>query len=224
MLTSTAPVPATTCERAFANLDDAVSVFTDLRPRLLAIAHRILADRAEAEDTVQDAWVRWQLCDRAAVVNPTAFLVTMVTRLALNTKASARVRRESYADQWLPERADSAADPTTATEQNEALGGAIDLLMERLAPSERAAYVLRHAFDYPYERIGQILHLTDTNTRQTVCRAGKRLGGDRRRKVTRDERRELLEVFVAAARDGAIAALENLFATEAPGTPALKAA
>ena len=95
MLIDTVPAPSTESVAELVDLDRALSLFTDLRPRLLAVAQRILGNRVEAEDTVQDAWLRWQLCDRTVVVNPTAFLVTMVTRLALNTTDSARVRPAS---------------------------------------------------------------------------------------------------------------------------------
>jgi RNA polymerase sigma-70 factor (ECF subfamily) len=146
-----------------------------LRPRLLAIATRILGNASDGEDVVQDAWVRWQRCDRALVLNPTAFLVTTTTRLALNAAQSARARRESPVGAFLPEPADVTHDLAAAAEQREALALGIRLLRERLTPPERAAYVLRQAFAYPYGDIARLLETSEVNARQIVSRAGKRL-------------------------------------------------
>lgn len=221
MLTITAPQTSTDNEladagecRDYVAIHSATEAFSSIRPRLLAIAHRILGSWAEAEDTVQDAWLRWQLCDRTAVRNSTAFLVTMVTRLAINTAESARVRHEWHDVRWLPESADTGAEPLSTVEREEALDVAIQVLIERLGPIERAAFVLRHAFDYPYERIAQILRTSEVNARQIVSRAGKHLGAGHRRLVTDGERRELVRTFVVAARRGEMGALEDLFAAE----------
>jgi RNA polymerase sigma-70 factor (ECF subfamily) len=221
MLTITAPQTSVDHELAnvregldYAAIGTATEAFSSIRPRLLAIAHRILGSWAEAEDTVQDAWLRWQLCDRTAVRNSTAFLVTMVTRLAINTAESARVRHEWHDVRWLPEPADTDAEPSSTVERDEALDVVIQLLVERLSPIERAAFVLRHAFDYPYERIAQILRMSEVNARQIVSRAGKHLARGHRRPVTHGERRELVRTFVVAARRGEMGALEDLFAAE----------
>src|SRR3954468_14579141 len=104
-----------------ANLESAIGAFNEARPRLFGIAYRMLGSVAEAEDIVQEAWVRWQGTDRTVVRNPAAFLTTVATRLALNTAESARVRREQYVGPWLPEPIDTSADPSLGAENAEAL-------------------------------------------------------------------------------------------------------
>jgi RNA polymerase sigma factor (sigma-70 family) len=170
-----APGPVPPHRRSDADLDDALEEFTLVRPRLLGIAYRMLGSGTEAEDIVQEAWLRWQLCDRSRVLNPTAFLVTTTTRLAINAAQCARARRESYVGRWLPEPVDIRADPCLEAERGEALYRGSLLLLHRLSPTERAAYVLRQAFEYPYSRIAETLQLTEVNVRQLVSRAGKRL-------------------------------------------------
>src|SRR3954463_691905 len=127
------------------DLDEAASIFTGVRPRLFGIAYRMLGSASEAEDLVQDVWLRWQATDRSVVVNPGAFLSTAITRLAINASQSARARRETYGGPGLPEPVDTSADPYLGAEREEALGFAMLLLLERLSPHERAAYVLREA-------------------------------------------------------------------------------
>ncbi|MEU8660693.1 RNA polymerase sigma-70 factor [Actinoplanes philippinensis] len=194
------------------DLDDAVAIFTEARPRLFGIAYRMLSSASEAEDVVQDVWVRWQTTDRSVVHNPRGFLTTTVTRLAINALQSARVRRETYIGPWLPEPVDTSADPYLGAERGEALEFAALLLMEKLTPNERAAYVLREAFDYPYGQIADILGATEPAVRQLVSRARKRVTGERRVTVSAEAQRELLATFVAAARSGDLAALERLLA------------
>ena len=161
-------------------LDGATQVFLSVRPRLFGIAYRMLGSAAEAEDLVQEIWLRWQATDRSAVLDPTAFLVTTATRLSINVMQSARVRRESYIGPWLPEPIDITADPSLGAERSEALSLAVLLLLEKLTPNERAAYVLREAFDYAYTRIAEILSLTEANVRQLVSRARKHIADSRR--------------------------------------------
>ncbi|MFI7125066.1 RNA polymerase sigma-70 factor [Nonomuraea sp. NPDC050153] len=196
------------------DLEQAVAVFADVRPRLFGIAYRMLASVTEAEDLVQDVWLRWQAHDRAAVDNPAAFLATMTTRLAINVTQSARVRRETYLGPWLPEPVDTRADPYLGAERGEALEFAVLLLLERLSPTERAAYVLREAFDYPYRQIADIIELNEPAVRQLVSRARKRVLVERRTPVTGAEQRRLLKAFVSAARSGDMTALEELFAAD----------
>jgi RNA polymerase sigma-70 factor (ECF subfamily) len=191
-----------------------MAVFSSVRPRLFGIAYRMLSSATEAEDLVQETWLRWQTCDRAAVVDPGAFLATTTTRLAINALQSARVRRETYIGPWLPEPVDTSADPYLGAERGEALELAALLLMEKLTPNERAAYVLREAFDYPYGQIADILRLSQPAVRQLVSRARTRMTEKRRTPVTRAARRELLTRFVVAARTGDMAALERLFAAD----------
>jgi RNA polymerase sigma-70 factor (ECF subfamily) len=159
--------------------DDGTAAFAAVRSRLLAIAHRILRRWSDAEDVVQDAWVRWQLYDRAAVANPTAFLVTTTTRLAINATQTARARREACVGHWLPELAAAADDPARDAEHREALAHGVVELLECLAPPERAAFVLREAFEYPYPEIADILKTSEANARQLGCRARKHLASAR---------------------------------------------
>jgi RNA polymerase sigma-70 factor (TIGR02957 family) len=195
-------------------LDQAASVFLSVRPRLFGIAYRMLGTAAEAEDIVQDAWLRWQSTDRAAVHDATAFLITTTTRLAINVMQAARTRRETYIGPWLPEPVDTSTDPTLGAERGEALELAVLLLLEKLTPHERAAYVLREAFDYSYSEIANILQLTEANTRQLVTRARKHIADERRAPATAAERQRLLEAFITAAQKGDLAALEELFAAD----------
>src|SRR3954451_16435363 len=131
-------------------MDEAGSVFVELRPRLFGIAYRVLGSAVEAEDVVQEVWLRWQKTDRSAVVSPAAFLSSVTTRLAINVAQSARVRRETYIGPWLPEPIDTSSDPEVGAQRAEALELALLLVLEKLSPAERAAYVLREAFDYTY--------------------------------------------------------------------------
>ncbi|MEV6495406.1 sigma factor-like helix-turn-helix DNA-binding protein, partial [Actinoplanes sp. NPDC051633] len=162
-----------------------------------------------------DAWLRWQTTDRSKVVNPAAFLATTTTRLAINSLQSARARRETYIGPWLPEPVDTGADPYLGAERGEALQFAALMLMEKLTPNERAAYVLREAFDYPYAQIADILQSTEPAVRQLVSRARKHMAGERRAPVSLAEQRKLLTTFIDAARSGDMAELEQLFAAEA---------
>src|SRR6476660_7260258 len=143
--------------------DDGLSVFFDARPRLFGIAYRMLGSAAEAEDIVQDVWLRWQSTNRSAVENPPAYLATTTTRLCINLAQSAHTRRETYVGTWLPEPVDTSADPAIGAERDEALKLAVLLLLEKLSPTERAAYVLREAFDYPYRQIAEILQTEEAN-------------------------------------------------------------
>jgi RNA polymerase sigma-70 factor, ECF subfamily len=198
-----------------ANLDPAVAVFNEARPRLFGIAYRMLGSVAEAEDIVQEAWVRWQQTDRDVVRNPAGFLTTVTTRLAINTAESARMRREQYVGPWLPEPVDTSADPSLGAENAEALESAVLVLLETLRPEQRAAYVLRQAFDYSYDEIAAILTTSSANARQLVSRAQKHVTSGRRSVVDPGTHRELLEAFLAAARDGDVQQLERVLAADA---------
>jgi RNA polymerase sigma factor (sigma-70 family) len=191
-------------------LDWAAAAFDRSRRRLFGIAHRILRDPSGAEDIVQDTWLRWQAADRSAVVNTEAFLVTSTTRLALNDAQSARRRRERPAGPWLPEIPEPEIGPEAGVERTEAVNDAVFLLLAKLTPPERAAYVLRQAFDYPYDRIAELLHLSNANCRQLVARAGRHLMTERHRPVSMTAHKRLLDAFLAAARDGDVAGLEHL--------------
>ncbi|WP_409463017.1 RNA polymerase sigma-70 factor [Amycolatopsis sp. GA6-003] len=193
---------------------EAASVFAQVRPRLFGIAYRMLGSVADAEDLLQDVWLRWQTCDRSAVRNPGAFLATTTTRLAITASQTARARHETYVGPWLPEPIDTSADPQLGAERAAALEVAVLFLLEKLPPTERAAYVLREAFDYPYQQIADIVQTTEVSARQLVSRARKHLAAERRTPVQPAEQRRLLEAFVDAARSGDLATLEKLLAED----------
>ncbi|WP_456788951.1 RNA polymerase sigma-70 factor [Cellulomonas sp. P5_C5] len=194
-----------------ANVPDSdLAAFEDVRPRLFGIAYRMLGSVAEAEDVVQDAWLRWQGTDRRVVHNPAAFLTTTATRLAINATTSAHARRETYIGPWLPEPVDTSADPALGAERGEALEMAVLLLLEKLGPTERAAYVLREAFGYSYREIADVLGISEVNARQVARRAREHLDSERSAPASPAQQRRLLESFVAAARAGDLAGLERL--------------
>jgi len=193
--------------------DDRLAAFVGVRSRLFGIARRMLGNAAEAEDIVQDVWLRWQTANRSVVRDPDAFLTTAATRLAINRTKSACSRREVCVGTGLPEPVDTSADHTFGAERREALNLAMRLLLEKLSPMERAAYVLREAFNYEYSKIAKILRLSEVNSRQLVARGRKRIVDERRASVSQAEQRRLLEAFVGAAQQGALAALEDLFAS-----------
>ncbi|MFI8485456.1 RNA polymerase sigma-70 factor [Streptomyces rubrogriseus] len=195
-------------------LDQATKDFLSARPQLFGIAYRVLGSAAEAEDIVQETWLRWQSTDRSKVHEPAAFLTTVATRLAINVAQSARVRRESYVGPWLPEPVDTTQDPHLGAERAEAVEMAVLLLLEKLNPVERTAYVLREAFDYPYERIAEILETSEANTRQLVSRGRKHLAAERKEAVTPTAHRRLLEVFLSAARTGDLSGLEDVLTAD----------
>ncbi len=189
--------------------DDGLAAFLSVRPRLFGIAYRMLGSATEAEDIAQDVWVRWQTADRSLVRDAAAFLVTTATRLAINVMQSARSRREMYVGSWLPEPVDTSADPGLEAEQGEGLEAGILLMMEKLSPMERAAYILREAFDYPYRDIANVLRLEEANARQVVTRARQRVANGRRMPASSTEQRHLLDAFIAATRSGDVAGLEG---------------
>ncbi|MER5531345.1 RNA polymerase sigma-70 factor [Streptomyces sp. NPDC002677] len=192
------------------SLDQATKDFLGARPQLFGIAYRVVGSAVEAEDIVQEAWVRWQNTERAGIREPAAFLATITTRLAINFTQSARVRRESYVGPWLPEPVNTSVDPQLGAERSEALDLAVLLLLEKLNPVERAAYVLREAFDYTYGRIADIVETSEANARQLVSRARRRLAAERREPVDSAEHRRFLEVFLAAAQNGSLSVLEEV--------------
>jgi RNA polymerase sigma factor (sigma-70 family) len=192
-------------------LEEAAVTFLAMRDRLFGIAFRILNDCAAAEDIVQDAWLRWQTCDRSAVLDPLAFLTTTTKRLCINTLQSARARHETHIGAWLPDPVDHSADPERRIEQCEALELAARTVLERLSPPERAAYVLREAFDYSYSEIAAIIEVTQANARQLVSRARKRLAAERREAPTGAQQRRLVVALTAATQSGDLATLETVF-------------
>jgi RNA polymerase sigma factor (sigma-70 family) len=204
-------------------LDDAASMYVRNRPALLKIAHRILGNESEAEDVVQEAWLRLQCTDRASVRSPQALLRTITVRLAINSVQSAYRRRERSATPWFPEALDPGAGPESGAEQQDTVERAVSLLLETLTPPQRAAFVLREGFGYPYERIAGLLHLSVVNARQQVARAQRRLGAKRHRQpVDSMSHRRLVQAFLAAAQGGDLDRLEQVLLTETG--PAVRAA
>ncbi len=184
--------------------------FHSVRPRLFGIAYRVLGSASEADDVVQDAWIRWQDTDRSRVRDAGAFLAATTTRLAINVTQSARVRRETCGFSSLPDPADDGADPAAEIERREALELAVRILLEKLSPAERAVALLREAFDYPYRQIAQVLGLSEANARQLGARARRRLSDEVSRPVAASDEQALLDAVVAAAQTGDLATLERL--------------
>jgi len=199
--------------------DDGLSAFLSMRTRLFAIAYRMLGSAAEAEDVVQDVWLRWQTADRSVVRDAAAFLATTATRLAINVMQSARARREMSVGSWQPEAVDTSIDPRLAAERGQALAYGVRMLLESLTPTERAAYILREAFDYAYRDIADVLRLAEANARQVVTRARHHIASGRRTTASSNEYKRLLEAFISAAQDGDVAGLENLFASNVVPNP-----
>ena len=191
-------------------LDDGLSAFLSVRPRLFGVAYRMLGSAAEAEDIMQDVWLRWQTADRSLVRDAAAFLATTTTRVAINLMQSARSRRETYVESWLPEPVDPSADPGLEAERHQGLEMGIQLLQERLSRTERAAYILREAFDYSYRDIANVLQLEEANARQVVTRARQHVACGQRMTESLSDQRCLLEAFIAADRHGDMASLERL--------------
>ena len=194
--------------------DDGLSAFLGMRPRLFGIAYHMLGSAAEAEDVVQDVWLRWHTTDRSVVQDAAAFLATTATRLAINVMQSARARRETYVGSWQPEPVDTSRDPWLAAEQNQALACGVRMLLEKLTPTERAAYILREGFDYRYRDIANVLRLAEPNARQVVTRARQHISSGRTTSTSSTEQERLIHAFIAAAQDGDVSSLERLFASD----------
>lgn len=174
----------------------------------------MLGSVSDAEDVVQDVWLRWQRYDHERVREPGAFLATTTTRLALNMLQSARARHEAYVGPWLPEPVDTGASPELLAESAESIEIAVLFLLERLSPIERAAYVLREAFGYPYLEIAEILFTTEVNVRQLVSRSRKHLAVERHAPVTTSEQQRFLRAFLDAAQSGDLVGLESILTAD----------
>ena len=188
--------------------------FEEHRALLFAIAYRMTGSATDSEDLVQEAYIRWQAVDTDNVDSPKAYLSTIITRLALDYMKSARVRRESYVGPWLPEPVAGAAAPHEAADMADSVTVAFMLLLERLNPVERAAYLLREIFDFNYDEIARILDKSETNCRQYVRRAKQHLKENRPRFDTSpDRQKDLMERFLVACAsadtDGLIAMLSE---------------
>ena len=196
------------------DLDDAVAIFLAVRPRLLAIAYRFLSSAADAEDVVQETWLRWQRTDRTVVENPQALLATMTTRLAINVSQSARRRHETPMTSAAAERIDDGEDPAATVEQSDAVERAVLIVLQSLSPRERAAFVLREAFDYSYGQLAEFLHLGTANSRQLVCRARRRIATDKQTIVGPASHQHFVHAFLDAARAGDLTGFEQLLTTD----------
>jgi RNA polymerase sigma-70 factor (ECF subfamily) len=200
--------------------DDVAEDYVDLRPLLFAIAYRMLSSVSETEDIIQEAFIRYQraLADGAVVESPKAYLSAVVTRLAIDHLKSARVRREAYVGEWLPEPLvtdASAADPAEHAEQADSLSMSFLLLLERLTPVERAVFLLHDVFDYDFEEVGRIVGRTAATCRQHAVRARRFVAANRPRfDASEAERDELLDRFFAAAEGGDVDGLIELLTAD----------
>jgi len=193
---------------------DDLAEFEAQRPRLFGIAYRILGEAGEAEDVVQDAYLRWR--SAGDVTTPAAWLTTVVTHLCINRLTSARVRRERYVGPWLPEPVATGNDPLELAERRDTVSLGFLVLLEKLTPPERAVFVLREAFDYAHRDIGEVLGIDEANARQLYHRALARVGDARRRfTASPADGTKLVERFLAATVDGDVAGLEQVLTEDA---------
>jgi RNA polymerase sigma-70 factor (ECF subfamily) len=191
----------------------------ELRPSAFAIAYRMLGSVAEAEDVVQEALLRLHTAlERGErIESPRAYVATVATRLSIDVLRSARVRRESYVGEWLPEPlvSDSSEDPARHAEMADSLSLAFLVVLESLSPEQRAAFLLHDVFDYGYAEVAEIVGKSVDNTRQLAARARRHIEEGRPRfEASREQREELAHRFFAAAQEGDVAALEALLADD----------
>ncbi|MDX2919541.1 MULTISPECIES: RNA polymerase sigma factor SigJ [Streptomyces] len=193
--------------------------FEAAMPRLKAIAYRLLGSASDAEDAVQDTFLRWQAADVDRIEVPEAWLTKVLTNLCLNELTSARARRETYVGQWLPEpllAGDPMLGPADTAEQRESVSFAVLALMERLSPNERVVYVLREAFGYPHRRIAEILDITEASAQQILHRAKKHIAAGRTRtEIDEAAARRIVEEFLTAATSGRTEPLVQLLTADA---------
>ncbi|MYX32235.1 MULTISPECIES: RNA polymerase sigma-70 factor [unclassified Streptomyces] len=199
-----------------------VERFEASRPRLEAVAYRLLGSASEAEDAVQETFLRWQAADVDRVDVPEAWLTKVLTNLCLNQLTSARARRETYVGEWLPEpllAGDPMLGPADTAEQRESVSYAVLVLLERLTPNERAVYVLREAFAYPHREIAEILDITEAASQQIHHRAKKHVADGRARGtgagIDEAAARRVVEEFLAAATSGRTEPLVRLLTQDA---------
>lgn len=196
-----------------------VNRFLAAKPRLEAIAYRLLGSASEAEDAVQETYLRWQDADTGRIEVPEAWLTKVLTNICLNQLTSARARRETYVGQWLPEplvAGDPMLGPADTAEQRESVSFAMLVLLERLSPDERAVYVLREAFGYPHKEIAEILDVSEAASQQILHRARKHVAqGRARREIGEAEARRVVEEFLAAATSGRTEPLVALLTRDA---------
>ena len=197
--------------------DDGATIFENNRHHLFGVAYRMLGRVTEAEDTVQDTWLRWAAADRDRINNPTAWLTTVVSRLALDSLRSAQHRREAYVGPWLPGPLVAFDDdPADHAELADTLSLAFLSMLERLGPVERAAFLLREVFRHDYDEVASILDRSEAACRQIVHRAKERLGPDRpvRFDPGPEEERRLVDSFLRAALAGDLDGLHAVLAED----------
>ncbi|MEV6211713.1 RNA polymerase sigma-70 factor [Kitasatospora sp. NPDC051914] len=196
-----------------------VDRFEAARPRLEAIAYRLLGSSSEAEDAVQETFLRWQAADVERIEVPEAWLTKVLTNFCLNMLTSARARRETYVGTWLPEpllAGDPMLGPADTAEQRDSVSYAVLVLLERLSPNERAVYVLREAFDYPHREIAEILGISEAASQQIYHRAKKHVADGRARtEIDEAAARRIVEEFLAAATSGRTEPLVRLLTQDA---------
>lgn len=198
--------------------NSATDTFTEHREHLFALAYRMLGSVEDAEDVVQDAYMRWHRTPHETIASPGAWLTTVVTRIALNQLQSARATRETYIGPWLPQpllTADSAS-PSDSAELSDSLSIAFLAVLERLTPRERAVFLLRDVFGYGYDEIADMVELTEANCRQVFHRARKHIAGRKQRFATDPHtHRALLDTFVNAVNHGDIDGVVQLLTRDA---------
>ncbi|QVQ52664.1 RNA polymerase sigma factor SigJ [Spiractinospora alimapuensis] len=202
-----------------------VHEFESHRARLLSLAYRMLGSAVEAEDVVQDTYLRWHAAEKEAVDNPAAWLTTVLMNACRTRLTSARARREVYVGPWLPEPVltgpvvSGVLDPQETAERRESVSLGFLALLERLTPSERAVFVLREAFGHTHQEIASILGGTEASSRQLLRRARERLAGDRRRFAPSDQdSRDIVALFLDAANGGSLSAFEKRLADDVVAT------
>ena len=198
--------------------DDHATVFRQHRPLRFSIAYRMLGSASDAEDVVQDAYLRWERADTTDVRSAKDYLSTTVTRLALDHLRSARVRREMYVGPWLPEPLVGVDehDPLAATTMAESLSTAFLVLLERLTPTQRAAFLLREVFDFEYAAVARVLETSEANARQLVQRAKQHIAAGRTRFSSNGRQAdELARRFLTACTTGDVDGLLSILAEDA---------
>jgi RNA polymerase sigma-70 factor (ECF subfamily) len=191
--------------------------FELLRPRLERLAYRMLGSRADADDVLQEAYLRWSGVDPQGVRSAEALLVTIVTRLCIDRRREIETRKEHYVGPWLPEPVvESTNPPDRAALVADSVSMALMVVLERLSPAERAAYLLRQVFSFDYSEIGQVLEKSETNCRQLVSRAEKHvLEGRPRFEPDRQELARIRDTFLAACASGDVDGLVQMLTTDA---------
>jgi RNA polymerase sigma-70 factor, ECF subfamily len=196
--------------------DDGTAVFEEHRKLLTGVAYRMLGSTAEAEDAVQDAWLRWRQVDKSEVLSPRAYLVQVVTRQALDRMRRTKARREEYIGSWLPQPALTSPDVAEDAERAESVSMALMVVLETLSPLERAVFVLREVFGMPHAEIAEMLDRTPAAVRQVARRAREHVD-ERRPRLQLDSqvRREITNKFMSAWLEGDMQELLRLLADDA---------